>query len=47
MYSRKSVGPRMEPLGTPELNGYHCEDFPSRTTQSRLLLRKEEIMPNI
>ena len=31
MYSRKSVGPRMEPSGTPALTGYFCEDFPSRT----------------
>ena len=44
MYSRKSVGPRMEPWGTPALTGYYCEDFPSRTS---LLLRKEEIRPNI
>ena len=46
MYSKKSVGPRMEPWGTPALTGYSCEDFPSRATQSRLLLRKEEIRPN-
>ena len=31
MYSRKSVGPRMEPWGTPILIGYFYEDFPSRT----------------
>ena len=47
MYSRKSEGPRMEPWGTPTLTGYSCEDFPSRTTWSCLLLRKEEIRPNI
>ena len=47
MYSRKSVGPRMEPLGTPTLTGYFCEDFPLRTTRSRLLLRKEEMRPDI
>ena len=47
MYSRKSVGPRMDPWGTPALTGYFCEDFPSRTTQSRLLLRKEKIRLNI
>ena len=47
MYSRKSVGPRMEPWGTPALTGYSCEDFPSRATQSRQLLRKEETRPNI
>ena len=32
----------MEPSGTPALTGYSCEDFPSRTTRSRLLLRKKE-----
>ena len=31
MCSRKSVGPRMDPQGTPALTGYSCEDFPSRT----------------
>ena len=46
MYSRKSVGPRMEPWGTPALTGYSGADFPSGTTRSRLLLRKEEIRPN-
>ena len=45
MYSRKSVGPRVEPLGTPLLTGCSCVDFPSRTTRSRLLLRKEIIRP--
>ena len=35
MYSRKSVGPRMEPGGIPVLTGYSCEDFSSRTTGSR------------
>ena len=33
----------MDPSGTPSLTGYSCEDFASRTTRSRLLLRKEEI----
>ena len=47
MYSRKSVGPRMDPSGTPALTGYSCEDFPYRTTRSCLLLQKEEIKPNI
>ena len=47
MYSRKSVGPRMKPWLTPALTRYSCEDFLSRTTLSRLLLRKEEIRPNI
>ena len=37
----------MEPSGTPALTGYSSEDVPSRTTRSRLLLRKEEIRPNI
>ena len=47
MYSRKSVGRRREPWGTAALTGYSCEDFPSGTTRSRLLLRKEEIKLNI
>ena len=47
MYSRKHVGPRMEPRGTPTLTGYLFEDFLSRTTRSHLLLRKEEVRPNI
>ena len=37
----------MDPEGTPALTGYSCEDFASRTTWSFLLLRKEEIRPNI
>ena len=37
----------MEPWGTPALTGYSWEDFPSRTTWSCLLLRKDEIKPNI
>ena len=38
----------MGPWGTPELTGYSCEDFPSRTTWSCLLLKKKgEIRPNI
>ena len=24
MYSRKSVGPKMDPWGTPALTGYSC-----------------------
>ena len=47
MYSRKSVGPRMEPWETPALTGFSGEDFPSRTTQSHLLWRKQEVRPNI
>ena len=47
MHGRKIVGPGMEPRGTPALTGYSCEDFSSRTTGSRLLLRKEEIKPHI
>ena len=33
----------MEPLGTPALTGHFCEEFPSRTTQSCILLREKEI----
>ena len=47
MYGRKSVGPRMDLCGTPALTGYSCEDLPSRTTRSPLLLRNEEIRLNI
>ena len=46
MCSRKGVGPKMEPWGTPALTGYSCEDFPSKTTQSQLQLRKK-IRPNV
>ena len=45
MYSKKRVGPRMEPWGTQVLTGYLCKDFPFRTTQSRPLLRNNEIWP--
>ena len=47
MYTRKSLGPRMEPLGTSALTGYYCKKLLSRTTQSRLLMRKDNIRPNI
>ena len=47
MYGRQSAGPKMEPWGTSELIGYSCEDFPSRTTQNHLFLRKDEKRPNI
>ena len=47
MYIRKSVGPGIEPWATPALTGCSCEDFPSKTSRSRLLLRKKEIRPNI
>ena len=45
MCSRKSVGPKIDPRKTPALARYSCEDFPSRTTRSCLLLRKEETRP--
>ena len=55
MYSSKSVGPRIDPWESPALTGYSSLvvlegirlPFPYRTTQSNLLLRKEEIRPNI
>ena len=47
MYSKKSVGQRMDPWGTLVLIGYPRENFLSRMTQRRLLLRAEEIRPNI
>ena len=43
MYSSESVRPKIESCGPPALTGYPCEDFPSRTTWSALLLRKDEI----
>ena len=46
MYCGKCVGPRL-PWGTPALTEYSYKDFPSRTTLSHLLQRKEEISPNI
>ena len=47
MYSRKSVGPKMDPWGTPGLTGYSSKDFPSRTIKEEKKRRKEEITPNI
>ena len=47
MCSGKSVEPRMVPWGTKAVTGYSPEDFPSKTTWSHLLPRKEEIRPNI
>ena len=43
MYSRKSVGTRMGPWGTPASTRRSCEDFPSRTTRSRLLYTEKRI----
>ena len=31
MYSKESVGPRMEPWGTSTLTGYPWEDYPYKT----------------
>ena len=42
----KSVGPKIEPWGTPAVTGYYCEDFPCKTTWNHLLLRREEIRQN-
>ena len=47
MYSKKSVRSKMKPWGTPVLTEFSCEDFPTRTTWSCPLLRKEEVSPNI
>ena len=40
MYSRKNVEPRIGLCETPTLTRYSCEDFPCKTIQNRLLLRK-------
>ena len=47
MCSGKSVGPKMEPQGTPALIGYSYEDFPCRSTPNCLLVRKDKLRPNI
>ena len=47
MGGRKKVGPRMETWETPVLIRYCWEDVPSRATQRRLLLRKDEIQSKI
>ena len=47
MYSKKSVGRNIKPCRTQALTGYCCENFPFITTRSPLLLRKEEMRPNI
>ena len=47
MYSRKSVGPRMEPWGTPALTGNSYKDLPSKSTRILLLLRIEKERINI
>ena len=46
MNGKKIVWPRMKPWGSPTLTGYSCKDFPSRYTQSHLLLTKDEIRLN-
>ena len=46
MYSRKSIGPRIEPSGTPVLTGYSCEGF-IQTHPKPSIIKKEEIRPNI
>ena len=47
MYSRKTVGPRMKPWGTPALAGYSCEDFPSRTAQTTQYFLVLKTLPTI
>ena len=47
MYSRKSLGPRREARRTQVLTRYSCNDVLSRIVQSCLLLRKDEISPDI
>ena len=46
MYSTESIRQRIELCWTPVLTGYSREDSPSKTTQSHLLLRQDEIRPN-
>ena len=43
MCSGKSVGPKMEPQGTPALTGYSYEDFPCRSTPKLSISEKRQI----
>ena len=43
MHIRKIVRPRRELWSLPALTGYFCEGFLSKTTRSRLILRKNEM----
>ena len=38
MYSRKIVGPKMKPQGTPLITLYSCEDLPSGTPKIESLV---------
>ena len=42
MYSRKSVGPRMEPWAALVLTEDFCEDFPSRTLETVYFWEKKK-----
>ena len=44
--SLRKVVNRRKMWRTPASTGYSCEDFPSRTTWSRLFLRKNKVKPN-
>ena len=46
MYSRRRVGPKMQPCQTPALTGCSYKYFPFWTTQSCLILRKDKIRSN-
>ena len=46
MYSRKRVGSRMDPYGTPALIRFSCKNIPSRTPRIYLLLRTNKIQPD-
>ena len=41
MYSRESVGLRMEHAGTLALTVHYCEDFTPRTKRTRLSITEE------
>ena len=42
MYNRKSVGPRMDPQGTPALTGYSCEDLYPKPREPGYCLEKQK-----
>ena len=46
MYCSKSVEPKLESQCTLALTGYSCNDFPSRTIESCLTMRRGKTRPN-
>ena len=47
MYSRKSIGPKTDPCGTPDETGNSAELSPSKTTHCVLPIKKDSIHPSV